>query len=91
MMMPNAMASLLSLRFGFTGPCMTVSTACASGATAIAEGVELLRRDAADLVLAGGGDSLVTYSALAGFLRLDVMSRQRRAPGAGLAPVRSRP
>ena len=37
--------------------------------------MELLRRGAADLVLAGGGDSLLTYSALAGFLRLDVMSR----------------
>jgi 3-oxoacyl-[acyl-carrier-protein] synthase II len=74
-LMPNATAALLSLRFGFRGPCFTVSTACASGATAIAEGVELLRRHAADLVIAGGGDSLLNYSALAGFLRLDVMSR----------------
>jgi 3-oxoacyl-[acyl-carrier-protein] synthase II len=53
-----------------------VSTACASGASAIAHGVELLRRCAVDLVLAGGADSLLTYSALAGFVRLDVMSRQ---------------
>jgi 3-oxoacyl-[acyl-carrier-protein] synthase II len=74
-MMPSALTALLSLRFRFTGPCLTVSTACASGATAIAEGVELLRRGGADLVLAGGADSLLTYSALAGFLRLDVMSR----------------
>ena len=37
-LMPSAAASLLSLRFGFTGPCLTVSTACASGATAIARG-----------------------------------------------------
>ena len=79
-MMPNALTALLSLRFGFTGPCLTVSTACASGATAIAEAVELLRRDAADLVLAGGADSLLTYSALVGFLRLDVMSRQVACP-----------
>ena len=78
--MPNAPTALLSLRFGFTGPCVTVSTACASGATAIAEGVELLRRGAADLVLAGGSDSLLTYSALAGFVRLDVMSRQTACP-----------
>jgi 3-oxoacyl-[acyl-carrier-protein] synthase II len=75
MMMPSALAALLSLRFGFKGPCLTVSAACASGAAAIAEGVELIRRGAADLVLAGGADSMVTYSALAGFLRLDVMSR----------------
>jgi 3-oxoacyl-[acyl-carrier-protein] synthase II len=79
-MMPSALTALLSLRFGFTGPGLTVSTACASGATAIAEAVELLRRDAADLVLAGGADSLLTYSALAGFVRLDVMSRQVGCP-----------
>jgi 3-oxoacyl-[acyl-carrier-protein] synthase II len=79
-MMPSALTALLSLRFGFTGACLTVSTACASGATAIAHGVELLRADAADLVLAGGADSLLTYSALAGFVRLDVMSRQTDCP-----------
>ena len=79
-MMPSALTALLSLRFGFTGPCLTVSTACASGASAIAHGVELLRCGAADLVLAGGADSLLTYSALAGFVRLDVMSRQVECP-----------
>ena len=73
--MPSAAASLLSLRFGFQGPCLTVSTACASGTTAIGEAVELLRRGAADLVLAGGVDSMVTYNALCSFLRLDVMTR----------------
>jgi len=57
-----------------------VSTACASGASAIAHGVALLRGGAADLVLAGGADSLLTYSALAGFVRLDVMSRQVECP-----------
>jgi 3-oxoacyl-[acyl-carrier-protein] synthase II len=86
MLMPSATAALLSLRFGFRGPCLTVSTACASGATAIAEGVELLRRGACDLVLAGGTDSLVTYSALVGFLRLDVMSRNVAEPSLASRP-----
>jgi 3-oxoacyl-[acyl-carrier-protein] synthase II len=85
-MMPSAVAALLSLRFGFTGACLTVSTACASGATAIAQGAELLRAGAADLVLAGGADSLVTYSALAGFIRLDVMSRQIDCPALASRP-----
>jgi 3-oxoacyl-[acyl-carrier-protein] synthase II len=85
-MMPSAAAALLSMRFGFTGPCFTVSTACASGATAIAEGVELLRRRSADLVVAGGCDSLVTYSALVGFIRLDVMSRNVETPALASRP-----
>jgi 3-oxoacyl-[acyl-carrier-protein] synthase II len=86
MMMPSALAALLSLRFGFKGPCVTVSAACASGAAAIAEAVELLRRGAADLVIAGGADSMVTYSALAGFLRLEVMSRRVDVPALASRP-----
>ena len=78
--MPSSVAAHLSLRFGFEGPCLTVSTACASGATAIGEGAELLRRGAADVVLAGGVDSLVGYGAMAAFLRLDVMSRNVSRP-----------
>jgi 3-oxoacyl-[acyl-carrier-protein] synthase II len=80
MVMPSAMAAALSLLYGFRGPCLTVSTACASGANAIGEGVELLRRGAADLVLAGGVDSMVTYNALCSFLRLGVMSANVEHP-----------
>jgi 3-oxoacyl-[acyl-carrier-protein] synthase II len=54
---------------------MTVSAACASGAAAIAQGVDLLRLGVADVVLAGGVDALVTYGPLAAFMRLDAMSR----------------
>jgi 3-oxoacyl-[acyl-carrier-protein] synthase II len=80
MVMPSSVAAHLSLRFGFGGPCLTVSAACASGAAAIGEGVELLRRGAADIVLAGGVDSLVNYGAMCCFMRLDAMSRNVSSP-----------
>jgi 3-oxoacyl-[acyl-carrier-protein] synthase II len=80
MVMPSSVAAHLSLRFGFEGPCLTVSAACASGAAAIGEGVELLRRGAADVVLAGGVDSLVGYGAMCCFMRLDAMSRNVNSP-----------
>jgi 3-oxoacyl-[acyl-carrier-protein] synthase II len=80
MVMPSSAAAHLSLRFGFEGPCLTVSAACASGAAAIGEGVELLRRGAADMVLAGGVDSLVGYGAMCCFMRLDAMSRNVGCP-----------
>jgi 3-oxoacyl-[acyl-carrier-protein] synthase II len=73
--MPSSPAALLSLHFGFRGPVLTVSTACASGATAIGEGVELLRSGRADLVLAGGVDAPLTYGVVGSFLRLDAMTR----------------
>jgi 3-oxoacyl-[acyl-carrier-protein] synthase II len=74
--MPSSVAAHLSLRFGFQGPCQTISAACASGAAAIGEGMELLRRGAADFVLAGGADAMVTFNAICSFLRLDAMSRR---------------
>ena len=86
MVMPSSAAAQLSLRFGFEGPCLTVSAACASGAAAIGEGVELLRRGAADIVLAGGVDSLVGYGAMCCFMRLDAMSRNVSSPGLASRP-----
>jgi len=80
MVMPSSVAAHLSLRFGFEGPCVTMSAACASGAAAIGEGVELLRRRVADTVLAGGVDSLVGYGAMCCFMRLDAMSRNVCCP-----------
>jgi 3-oxoacyl-[acyl-carrier-protein] synthase II len=89
MVMPSSVAALLSLRLGFQGPCVTVSAACASGAAAIAEGVELLRRGAADIVLAGGVDSLVNYGAMCCFMRLDAMSRNVGCPELASRPFDS--
>jgi 3-oxoacyl-[acyl-carrier-protein] synthase II len=89
MVMPSSVAAHLSLRFGFGGPCVTVSAACASGAAAIGEGVELLRRGAADLVLAGGVDSLVNYGAMCCFMRLDAMSRNVACPELASRPFDS--
>src|SRR5215472_5930392 len=86
MVMPSSVAAHLSLRFGFEGPCLTLSAACASGAAAIGEGVELLRRRAADVVLAGGVDSLVNYGAMCCFMRLDAMSRNVSCPGLASRP-----
>ena len=84
MAMPSSVDAHLSLRFGFAGPCSTVSTACASGADAIGQGVELLRRGAADLVLAGGVDALLTYTIVSLFLRMEVID-------ANVAQARSGP
>jgi 3-oxoacyl-[acyl-carrier-protein] synthase II len=86
MLMPSGPAALLAIRFGFTGPNLTIAGACAAGAAAIGEATELLRRGAADLVLAGGVDSLVNYSALCAFLRLDAMTRQVEEPATASRP-----
>src|SRR4029079_17277045 len=78
--MPSSTAAVLSLRFSLRGPVHTVPPACASGADAIGHGVELLRRGAADLVLAGGVDALLTYTIISLFLRMEVMSANVAQP-----------
>lgn len=59
-------AKVLSHIAGASGPTMTVVTACAAGAGAIAQGIDLIRAGLADLVLAGGSDSFAP-STLVGF------------------------
>ncbi|MFC3995063.1 beta-ketoacyl-[acyl-carrier-protein] synthase family protein [Nocardiopsis sediminis] len=84
--LPKALANMASgipsIEFGATGPAMVVSTACASGATAIGIGLGLLRSGAADVVLAGGTDASVTPLHVAGFHKLRALSRARRFPPA---------
>lgn len=61
------------------GPAWTISTACSSGAKALASGARLLRAGIVDAVIAGGGDSLCRFT-LAGFSALDAVSPQRSLP-----------
>lgn len=69
----------LARRLRARGPVVTVSTACASGATAIGVGADLLRDDRADLVVAGGYDILCRF-VMRGFDALRSLTRDRVRP-----------
>src|SRR5207302_2488187 len=70
MMMPNASAALVALQYGFTGPNLCVTTACAAGAHAIGEGARMVRDGSADVAVAGGAEAAITPLALAAFNRM---------------------
>jgi 3-oxoacyl-[acyl-carrier-protein] synthase II len=72
-------AHALAHRLGARGPVLTVSSACASGATALGVGADLLREDAADLVVAGGYDILCRF-VMRGFDALRSLTRERVRP-----------
>jgi 3-oxoacyl-[acyl-carrier-protein] synthase II len=74
-MMAGSVAAHLAMRFGFEGPCLTVGTACASGADAIGQALGLLRSGAADVVLAGGVDAMLVFSPVIGMHRTGALSR----------------
>jgi 3-oxoacyl-(acyl-carrier-protein) synthase len=69
----------LAAHLGARGPVLTVSTACASGATALGLAAELLRGDRADLVVAGGYDILCRF-VMRGFDALRSLTRERVRP-----------
>ena len=74
MMMPNAAAAAVSMRFGYQGPCEAVCTACAAGTHAIGNAARLIATGAADAMLAGGSEAAMTTTALAGFGNMTALS-----------------
>ena len=71
---------------GARGPALTVTTACASGATSLGLAADLLRTDQADVVLAGGADALCRFvqrgfNVLRSLTRDDVRPFDRRRSG----------
>ena len=76
--MGNA-AQCVARQLGVTGPSYVISTACSSGAKALATGARLLRSGLVDAVVAGGGDALSGFT-IAGFSGLDAVSAERCNP-----------
>jgi len=69
---PSFTASRVTERFGFSGPKVTVTTACSSSATSIGYGADLIRRGRSKAVLCGGSDALSELT-FGGFNSLKVM------------------
>jgi beta-ketoacyl-acyl-carrier-protein synthase II len=71
---------VLLRRFGMRGYASTVHTACASGGQAVGLAMKLIRRGAADYMLAGGCDSMINPVGLAGFCLLGALSPDNETP-----------
>ncbi|RMA82486.1 beta-ketoacyl-ACP synthase [Umboniibacter marinipuniceus] len=69
----------LATYLGLTGPCLSISTACSSGANALGTAKRWLENDICDLVIAGGVDTLCDLT-IQGFDSLGAMSHQRCLP-----------
>jgi 3-oxoacyl-(acyl-carrier-protein) synthase len=75
----DAPAHALARHLGAAGPVLTVSTACASGATALGLAADLVRTGAADAAVAGGYDVLCRF-VMRGFDVLRSLTRDRVRP-----------
>ena len=64
---PNLAAFIVARQFQCLGQNITITTACATGTQVIGEAAELIRRGAADVVIAGGTEALIKDFAIGGF------------------------
>jgi 3-oxoacyl-[acyl-carrier-protein] synthase II len=82
----NIPAFHIGLEQGCLGPLSTIVTACAAGTQAMGEATELIRRGAADIVLAGGTESQMNPLFFVGFTSMRVLSARNDEPARASRP-----
>jgi beta-ketoacyl-acyl-carrier-protein synthase II len=76
MIMPNGAAGLVAIDYGIQGPCLSVASACASGADGIGTAWMMLRAGMLDAVVAGASESTICEIGVGAFDRIGAMSRR---------------
>lgn len=70
----NLASGHVSIRYGFRGPNHSVVTACATGTHAIGDAAELIRKNEADVMVAGGAEAAICRVGVAGFAAAKALS-----------------
>jgi 3-oxoacyl-[acyl-carrier-protein] synthase II len=73
-------AGLASIEHNLLGPVTCVVTACSASANAIGDGAELIRRGAADVIVAGGSEATITSFGIATFAQARALSSRNDEP-----------
>jgi 3-oxoacyl-[acyl-carrier-protein] synthase II len=79
-------AGHISMRHGFRGPNFAVVSACASSTNAIMEAFNLIRLDKADIILAGGAESVISEAGVGGFNAMKALSERNDDPQTASRP-----
>ncbi|MFJ8687279.1 beta-ketoacyl-ACP synthase II [Micromonospora wenchangensis] len=80
MLMPNGPAAWVGLELGAQAGVHSVASACATGAEAIALGLDMIRSGRADVVVAGGTEAVIHPLPIAGFSSMRAMSTRNDEP-----------
>ena len=83
---PNMPAAHLAAMFNAQGPNFNCLTACAASSQAIGEATELIRRNDADVMLAGGTHSMIHPFGVTGFNLLTALSTNNDEPAKASRP-----
>ena len=83
-MEPNMAAGQVAIRYGLKGQCMCTTSACASGAHAIGEGVHAIRHGYQDVMVVGGAEEVLNEMGLGAFANLTALSKSEDPLAASL-------
>lgn len=86
MMISNMPAAYLAIRYGAKGPNICVVTACATATHTMIEAFNTIRRDEADIILAGGAESAISPLGVAGFAAIKALSTRNDDPEGASRP-----
>ena len=86
MMISDTAAGMVAINLGLRGPNMAVVTACASGNNALGEATEMIRRGAADVMLAGGAEGAIVPITMAGMNVMGALSTRNDDPATASRP-----
>jgi len=80
MLMPNGPAAVVGIDVGAQAGVHSMASACATGAEAIALGMDIIKSGRADVVVAGGTEAVIHPLPIAGFSSMRAMSTRNDAP-----------
>lgn len=85
-MIADTAGAQIAIDYGLEGPSYAPISACATGANAIGEAAEIIRRGGADVVIAGGSEAGVVPIAFAGFNVMKAISTRNDDPATACRP-----
>ena len=76
----NLAAGQVSIKFGAQGPNSATCTACSASAHALGDAMEIIKRGAADVMIAGGSEAAITPMGVGGFASMRALSTRNDEP-----------
>ena len=83
---PNVGSGQIAINYGMTGPNFATVSACATGGHAVGESYETIRRDDADIMIAGGAEAGIFEFLVGGFAAMRALSTRNDDPEAASRP-----
>jgi len=82
----NMSSGLISMKYGLVGPNFGMVSACSSAGHAIADAMHIIKRDEADIMIAGGTEASITALGIAGFNAARALSSRNDDPAGASRP-----